>query len=101
VKRQVGRLRNKDRLCMIAIVGDSGEYSLLSVSKGLVSAQDSPGRYWLSEFQNGSGSNMSHVQNDGFRACNSRFRYCELLRCCVALASILVIVRSFSFAEGP
>ncbi len=44
---------------------------------------------------------MSHVQNDGFRACNSRPRYCELLRCCVALASIFVIVRSFSFAEGP
>lgn len=38
---------------------------------------------------------MSHVQNDCFRACNSRPRYCELLRCCVALASILVILRSF------
>ena len=45
VKRQVGRLRSKDRFCMIAIVGNGGEYSLPSVSKGLVSAQDSPRRY--------------------------------------------------------
>ena len=60
MKRQVGRLRNKDRLCTIAIVGDCGEYySLPSVSKGLVSAQDSPGPYWLSEFQNGSGSDIA------------------------------------------
>ncbi len=80
MKRQVGRLRNKDRFCMIAIVRDGGEYSLPSVSEGPVSAQDGPGRYWLSEFQNGSGSDMGHVQNDGFRACNSRPRYCELLR---------------------
>ena len=86
---------------MIAIVKDGGEYSLPSVWKGLVSAQDSPGRCWLSEFPNGSGSDMSHVQNDGFRACNTRPRYCKLLRCCVALASIFVVVRSFSFAQGP
>ena len=97
----MGRLRNKDRLCMIAIVGDGEEYSLPSVSKGLVSAQNSPGRYWLSEAKNGSGSDMSHVQNDGFRACSSEPRYCELLCCRVALTSIFVIVRSFSFAEGP
>ena len=43
--RLVGRLRNKDDLCTVAIIGDGGEYSLPSVSKGLVSAQDSPGRY--------------------------------------------------------
>lgn len=39
-KRQMGRLRNSDGLCMIAIVGDGWEYSLLSVSKDRVSAQD-------------------------------------------------------------
>ena len=70
------RLRNKDRFCMMAVAG-------AGAVKG---PGPRSGQSWMVltgclTFNMGSGR--------------------ELLRCYVALASILVIVRSFSIAEGP